>query len=697
MANASAMVNELKVLLVEDLATDAELAVRELRRAGIACVARRVETEIELRQALDEFAPDIILSDFTLPRLNALAALAIVQAERPDIPFIYVSGTIGEERAIESLKRGATDYVLKTNLARLAPSVKRAMQEVAERAARRQAEEQLRLAANALENTAEAVMIIDIDKRIVSVNKAFATITGYNCEDVIRKTPAHLQADPDDAALYAAIWDILDGVEHWQGEIWNRRKSGEIYPALLTLSAVRNNAGTTTHYVGVFNDVSKLKQYETRLEFLAHYDALTHLPNRMLFLERFQEAINRANRWGSVVGLLFIDLDRFKTINDSLGHPVGDQLLQSVAERMTECVRKSDTVARLGGDEFAVLLDELHHSQEAVTVAQKLLDALAKPFTLAGYELFTSLSIGISCYPQDGDDVNTLLQNADTAMYRAKEQGRNAYRCFSAKMNVIALERLVMANNLRQALERREFLLHYQPIIDLSSRTITAVEALIRWQHPELGLIPPAKFIPLAEETGLINPIGEWVLETACAQAKTWQRSGFHPMRMAINLSADQFRQPYLIRQLDSILGKTSLDARWLELEITESMAMVDPEGTQKVLAELNTMGIRIAVDDFGTGYSSLGYLKRFPIDYLKIDQSFVRDIPEDQNGIAITKTIIAMAKTLKQRVIAEGVEKDEQLAFLTACECEEGQGYFFSRPRTALDLEKLMRETPTW
>ena len=558
---------------------------------------------------------------------------------------------------------------------------------------RRLAEEKLQLAANAMENTGDGIMIFDADRRIVSVNKAFTAITGYGADEAIGKTPDFLRSARVEDTSYAQAWEALKETGHWQGESYRRKKSGESYPELRSVSAVRDETGRATHYVVVFTDISRFKEYETRLEFLAHHDPLTLLPNRVLFQNRCNEAFKRTRRHGHMVGLLFVDLDRFKPINDSLGHAVGDQLLQAVAQRMKACTRETDTVARGGGDEFTVLLCELRSGQDAAIVAGKLLEELATPFKLGGHELFISASIGIACYPQDGSDAATMLKNADVAMYRAKEEGRNTFRFFSAEMNTHALETLMLSNQLRLALDRDELLLHYQPRVDLSTRKITGVEALVRWQHPERGLVPPGRFIPLAEETGLIVPIGEWVLRAACTQMRSWQRAGLPRLRMAVNLSARQLREPDLAKRMAAILAETGLDPEFLELELTESMVMRDPEETVKSLSELSAIGVSIAIDDFGTGHSSLSYLKRFPIDILKIDQSFVRGIPADPDDVAITRTILAMAKGLGLRAIAEGVETAEQSAFLKAEGCEEGQGYLFSKPVPAEDVEKLLQE----
>jgi len=558
---------------------------------------------------------------------------------------------------------------------------------------KKQAEEQLRLAASALENAAEGVMIYSEQRRIVFVNRAFTRITGYSVAEAMGQSADFLRSTEHDAGFYEGVWSQIRDTGSWQGELSRRRKDGAIYPEWRSISAVRDSAGNTTHFVAVFSDISQANEAKERLQFLAHHDALTGLPNRVLFKERVQEALNRANRHGSLVGVLFIDLDRFKDINDSLGHGMGDQLLQAVTTRLKACVRATDTVARLGGDEFTVLVEDLGQSQDAARVAEKVLAALADAFALGDHQVFVSGSIGVTCYPQDGGDAETLLKNADAAMYRAKESGRDNFQFFSAEMNARALDRLVMTNNLRAALERDEFLLHYQPIFDLASGRLNAVEALVRWQHPKDGLVPPGRFIPIAEESGLIAPIGEWVLKTACAQMKAWIDAGIAPRRMAVNLSARQFKQKDLTQRIAAILQETGLAPQFLELEITESMVMADPAEAEKVLRQLHDSGIMLAIDDFGTGYSSLSYLKRFPIDFLKIDRSFVRDIPQNTDDVAIARSIIALAKGLDLRVIAEGVETQEQRTFLDMEGCEEAQGYLLGKPADAGAIERMLRE----
>jgi len=426
---------------------------------------------------------------------------------------------------------------------------------------------------------------------------------------------------------------------------------------------------------------SQRKEAEERNLQLAHYDQLTGLANRNMVNKMFSQALARAKRNSKPLAILFIDLDRFKDINDTLGHGAGDKVLKGVAERLRRCLRDSDTIGRLGGDEFVVLLEDMPQASHSAVAAQKILNALAPPFILEAQEFHMTASIGISTYPTDSEDGPGLLKNADIAMYRAKELGRNNYQFYSSQMNIHTLARLTLEANLRHALEREEFTLHYQPKVDIRNGNFTGMEALVRWHHPTKGLIPPMQFISLAEETGLIVPIGEWVLRTACAQNASWRRQGLPPLRVGVNLSARQFKHKGLFKIVEEVLKGTGLDPTGLELELTESLVMQDPELAVSLLDKMRAMGISISIDDFGTGYSSLGYLKRFPIDSLKIDRSFIRDLPGDTDDAAIAQAIIAMAHTLKMSVIAEGVETLEQLSFLRENLCNEVQGYYFSKP----------------
>lgn len=459
-------------------------------------------------------------------------------------------------------------------------------------------------------------------------------------------------------------------------------------------SVVRNERDEINGIIGVATDITERKQAEKRLVQLANYDSLTGLPNRTLFRDRLMHAVAQAHRNNQLVALLFLDLDRFKFINDSLGHHAGDELLKGVSQRLLGNARDMDTVARLGGDEFTVILEGITNTEDATTVARKILEVMARPFNLDGHEVFVSPSIGIAIFPVDGQDIDELLKNADTAMYRAKEQGRNNYQFYTADMNAKAVEHLIMESSLRHALERDEFVLHYQPQIDLHSREITGVEVLLRWNHPELGLLYPNQFLSLAEDTGLIVSIGEWVLNTACAQAAQWQQNKLPLMRIAVNLSASQFRVNSLVETVAQALENSGLDACSLELEITEGFLMHDVEPAIEKLRELGRLGVQLAIDDFGTGYSSLSYLKQLPLRTLKIDQSFVRDISSDPDDAAIVEAVIALGQTLQLRVMAEGVETEEQINFLRTRGCDQAQGNLISPPLTTDDIPQWYADT---
>jgi diguanylate cyclase (GGDEF)-like protein len=470
----------------------------------------------------------------------------------------------------------------------------------------------------------------------------------------------------------------------WQGESWCRRKSGATFPAWHRISALRDGRGEVLHYIHLITDVTDKKLSEERIHHLAHYDGLTDLPNRLLFNERLIHSMERASRNDAKVALLFLDLDRFKNVNDTLGHQTGDSMLQVIAERLRRIVRAQDTLGRLGGDEFTVVIEDLGCLEDAGAVAHKLLQAIAQPVIIGNHELFVGASIGISLFPDDGRDVQTLLRNADAAMYRAKEQGRNTYQFYTPDLTCASLERLALENSLRRALERNELRLVYQPLVDAASGRVMGAEALLRWQHPAKGLVPPDIFIPLAEETGDIAAIGAWVMETACAQLQAWRRQGLVLGRVAVNLSGQQIVRGNLVETVRGILARTGAMPLDLELEITEGFVMSHLDEGLQVLNELRNLGVKLAIDDFGTGYSSLAYLKRLPINRLKIDRSFVQHIPNDKDDMAIASTIIAMAHTLDLQVIAEGVEEISQLDFLRHQLCDEVQGFLLGEPLTA-------------
>ena len=437
------------------------------------------------------------------------------------------------------------------------------------------------------------------------------------------------------------------------------------------------------------------KRSERRLQVLVNYDSLTRLPNRDLLLDRLSQAVAQATRQQTQVALLLLDLDRFKLVNDTLGHAFGDKVLCSVAERMRTCIRDSDTLGRHGGDEFVVILPGISGAPDAAKVANKIIDQLSRPIVIDGHEVFATASVGISLFPNDGLDRNSLITNADVAMYRAKEEGRNHFQFYTVGMNAATVERLTLENDLRRAVQREELVLHYQPQIDAATGEIAGVEALVRWQHPDLGLIPPARFIPIAEETGLIVPIGEWVLQEACARAKSWSRAGGPPLAVSVNLSSRQFHQEKMLKAVTGALEASGLDARSLVLEITESSLMHDPDDAVVTLCLLHNMGIRIAIDDFGTGYSSLNHLKRFPLDFLKIDRAFVAEVTDNPEDAAIIKAIIAMAHSLRLKVVAEGVETERQCNFLRAIGCDQMQGYFLAKPLAAEEFAERFVDGP--
>lgn len=475
--------------------------------------------------------------------------------------------------------------------------------------------------------------------------------------------------------------------------MWNRRKNGEAYSSLQTISAIKNGDGETEHYVAVFHDITSIKKSEEEVKYLAYHDALTGLPNRLLFNDRLNQAIAQVRRHKTCGAVFFIDLDDFKKINDGMGHAVGDLFLQGVALRLIEILHEDDTVARMGGDEFAIILNEISSKSDADGLAEKIISSLEEPFLLKGQDVYVSASIGITFFPEDSEEPDTLIKNSDAAMHRVKKQGKNSYRLFEPEMNSKAGRRLTLESEMRKALEREEFVVYYQPKVDIDSGRIVGAEALVRWQHPEKGMIPPGDFIPIAEETGLKAPLGEWVLEKACEQVVSWQRLGYPPITIAVNISSHQFTRTNLTEKIKSVLQSTSLDPSLLDIEITESMLMGDMESTIATLRELSAMGVQTSIDDFGTGYSSLNYLRRFDIDTLKIDKSFVNDISTDKDAAAIASAIISLGHIMGMKIVAEGVETAEQLSFLKDQNCDEMQGYLFSRPLPGESFGKILAD----
>ncbi|WP_237251738.1 EAL domain-containing protein [Thioalkalivibrio nitratireducens] len=547
---------------------------------------------------------------------------------------------------------------------------------------RRRAAEGQRRAAAVIQSTRDGVMITDLSPRIVSVNPAFTQITGYPEAEVVGRNPRFLQSGRHGPEFFAALWKSVQAEGHWRGEIWNRRRDGKVYPQWLSISRVLDEHGRPIHYTGVFTDISEIKRTEEQLEHLAHHDPLTDLPNRLMAQIRLEQAIARARRNRDRVAVLFLDLDRFKTINDSLGHPVGDRLLVKVAQRLSGRLRDQDTLARLGGDEFLLTLEQLGDPDAAGQLADVLLKLLEEPFAMENdRELFVSASIGISLFPDDGATVTELIQHADAAMYQAKSQGRNTYQFYTEALTRSANLRLSMEARLRRAIERDELLLHYQPQVELATGTPVGVEALVRWRSAEGRIVPPGEFIPIAEDSGLIIPLGYWVLREACSQGRSWLDAGGAAMRLAVNLSAVQWGHKGLFGRIREILDETRFPPEQLEFEITETTLMEGGGPETGVLVALRDLGVRVAIDDFGTGYSSLAALKRFPVDVVKIDRAFVDGLPDDPDDQEITSAIIAMARNLHLELVAEGVETRAQRDFLLQRGCRTGQGFLFARP----------------
>ena len=567
-------------------------------------------------------------------------------------------------------------------LARASADLRHANHDLEQRlAALRRTQDELRLFASVFTNATEGMIITAANGKIVAVNPAFSAITGYTPTEAVGRTPALLRSGKHDDAFYHEMWRALAEHGHWRGEIWNRRHDGSLFPEWLSITATSDTRGGVSHYIGVFSDITERKNAEARIQHMAHHDALTGLPNRVLLQDRLEQATLKARREGKHTAVLFMDLDRFKNINDTLGHDIGDGLLIQVANRCHAALREIDTVSRQGGDEFVVVLPDLAQTQDAGMVARKLLAALEQPFLLGSHALTVTASIGIALCPGDGQSASELLRNADAAMYRAKADGRARYEFYSADMNSSLLGELLLETQLRGAIERDELRLHYQPKVDAASGRLSGMEALLRWEHPQLGLLAPARFITVAEDSGLIVPIGEWVVRTACRQMRSWLDSGLDPVPVSVNLSAHQFVHQDIVGLVDRVLAENSLAAGRLELELTETVLMRDMGHTLEVLERLRKRGVGLSIDDFGSGYSSLGYLHTFPVQVLKIDQSFVHGIRPGGSDGKIASAIIALGHSLGLEVIAEGVETEFQRAFLAAQGCNHFQGYLFGRP----------------
>ena len=684
------------VLLVEDNPGDALLLRRMFREDGFHGMdVIHVERMSEAEACLANTAIDIVLLDLGLPDAHGLEALRRARVASPRMPLVVLSGLDDDSVALQAMQEGAQDYLTKGQIE--PRELLRAMRYAVER---KTIEETLftekERAQVTLDSIGDAVVCADIEGNITFLNLVAVTLTGWSFPEANGKPIADVLQFIH-ATTREAIPDPMERVMernrtgHLPSDSILIRRNGSEVPIEDSVSPIRNREREVIGAVIVFRDVSAARAMSEQIAHSAEHDFLTGLPNRLLLNDRVSQAIALGQRHSYQVAVLFLDIDGFKHINDSLGHAIGDKLLQSISERLVGCIRAVDTVSRQGGDEFVMLLPAVENAQDAALAARRMLAAIAEAHNIDNHDLHVTASIGISVYPEDGLDVATLIQNADTAMYQAKENGRQSYQFFEVAMNVRAVERQSIEESLRRAVERNEFVLHYQPKINLRTRAITGAEALIRWTHPTRGAVSPAQFIPIAEDCGLILPIGDWVLREACTQARAWVDAGLPAVSMAVNVSAMQFQHEEFLKGVFDILKETGFDPHYLEVEVTESALMKRAEVTALVLQILRAGGVKVAIDDFGTGYSSLSYLRKFPLDALKIDQSFVRQITTTPEETTIVSAIISMAQSLNLRIVAEGVETAEELAFLEARECEEAQGYYFSKPVPAEQFAALL------
>ena len=685
------------LLVVEDNLGDARL-LREMLDEDQTTDLKmtHVSSMSDAEAHLAEHPVDLILLDLGLPDAQGLGAIRRAHAAAPRIPLVVLTGLDDERLAAQSLQEGAQDYLIKGQietrglLRSLRYAIERKIMEEALFAEKERAQVTLKC-------IGDAVVCTDISGNITFLNSVAEKMTGWSLPEAaghpmaeVFRTLNSTSAEPTETTAELAILQIR--AVHLPPTCILIRRDGLEIPIEDSIAPIHDRQGEAIGAVIVFRDVSVAQAMAQQITHSAEHDFLTGLPNRMLLNDRISQAIAAARRHSTQVAVLFLDLDGFKHINDSLGHPIGDKLLQSIAQRLTSCVRGTDTVSRQGGDEFVVLLSDITQPEQAAKMAGRMLRTVAEPHSVEHHDLHVSTSIGVSVYPDDGLNAETLIKNADTAMYQAKENGRQSYQFFKPAMNARAVERQSLEESLRRALARREFSLHYQPKISMKTGVITGAEALIRWNHPTRGSVSPAQFIPIAEDCGLIVPIGRWVLRQACEQAQKWLDAGLPATTMAVNVSAMEFRDEDFLRGLFAILQETRLEPQALELELTESVLMKRVESTAAILQSLRKRGVQVAVDDFGTGYSSLSYLRKFPIDALKIDQSFVRQIASDEDDEAIVTAVISMARSLKLRVVAEGVETVKELEFLKAHHCDEAQGYFFGRPVPAGQFATLLQ-----
>ena len=708
-----------EVLIVEDTPASLKLLSDLLTEAGYY-VRQAPNGELALWTAQSR-PPELILLDIRMPGIDGFEVCKRLKASPQlcNVPVIFLSAQHDTDDKVRGFALGAVDFIAKPfqaeeilartdahvrlSRAQHALTLERSLleQRVAERTEelakeveqRRASEEFLRLASKVFEATQDAIVVTDREARIVATNPAFTQISGYEAQEVIGKNVVMLHAGGQDAAAFDQMLQSVMSTGLWSGEIMARRKNGDVYPGLLSASVVRDDAGQVVNHVAVFMDITERKAEQQLIDFLSNHDALTGLPNRLLARQRFEQTLGTARREGGCVAVMCLDMDRFKSINDSYGHDVGDKALQVISRFLTDCVREGDTVTRQGGDEFQIIVADDAQLSATMPMAQKILAGLRKELMIEGQQITVTSSIGIAVSLTDGDSFDELVRNADTALFRAKEIGRDNYAFFTERMDAEIRDKLAIQSQLRGAIARNEFEVHYQPQMCLKSGAMTGAEALLRWNNAVLGRVPPNRFIPLAEEYGLVNSIGDWVLESVCAQIRAWQDQGLGEVKVSVNLAAGQFANDATVPYVESTLRHFGIAPSCLGLEITEGTVMGDPDKAVAALHRLKDIGVSISLDDFGTGYSSLGYLKRFPIDTLKIDKSFVDDVTTSANDAAIALSVISLAHNLNMQVIAEGVETREQVQFLTERGCDEMQGYFFSRPVSAGEFTELLRE----
>jgi diguanylate cyclase (GGDEF)-like protein/PAS domain S-box-containing protein len=687
------MGKSLNVLFIEDSEADAELTTAELARGGFIPYTERVETRHSMLDALTKAEWDVILCDYSMPRFSAEAALQTLKESGQDIPFIITSGAVDAEDTVSLLKQGAHDFMNKEALARLVPAIEREIREAEVRRQRRLAEERVRILSSAVQQSPVSVLITNPEGKIEYVNPKYEQITGYASNEAIGRDLGFTLLNQTSADAMAAMRHSISNAQEWRGEFCSIRRDGQVFWEFVSLSPLRNDTGDLTHFVIIKEDITVRRSYEERLLRQAHYDDLTGLANRVLMLEHLNVALESSARNHRQTAMMCIDLDRFKNVNDSLGHSCGDDVLKESAGRLSGCIRNGDILARMGGDEFIIILPDISTPKEAEKVAEKIIAAFAQPFFIGGKEYFVTASIGVALSPKDGRSANLIQRNADLAMYKAKELGRNRYHFFTEDINTQLMQRLELEVRLRQAIALEELELHYQPIYDINTNMMIGFEALVRWRQPDGSLLMPVNFIPMAEDIGIIQEIDKWVMATACADAAKLAHESKRPLRLSLNVSPKQLQIPDYANFVAHQLFINNLSPTQLELEVTERVIMQNDPQTQINITALCDLGVRLSIDDFGTGYSSLAYLQKFPFKTLKIDRGFVSQICEDPNTHRLVDTIITMAHGLDMEIVAEGIENDQQRQMLQKQGCDHAQGYFFSYPGPLKELREKINK----